>query len=181
MTDLDPVKVSDNITHPIDFLSTYKDHISGFEGKATGVGYSMHNNIMVILTRKSTDPKKKGESYGFKLQDLESVGGSRLKKSVIPEHEIEFGAEYEDSLTGFKGVAAGIIYSSNKCVQVRLATGDENNNPIDDVTDIQNIKPVDPENTKPITATSNTSPGTTRPISNSDMRDHARGSNNPSY
>lgn len=170
MTDhkkLDPVEVSDAIRHPVDMLATYEDTISGFQGVVTSIGYTFTKGIAVALTRKGTQPHDKGETHIFRLQQLAPVDGSRLKYDMLPEHQIEFLKKYTDTITGFTGLATYITYSANKCVQVDLATGDTTNKPVDHFCDIQNIKPVEPESTKPITATSNTHPGAARPAANS--------------
>lgn len=157
---IDPVQTSNTTTHPVDFLSTYKDKVTGFTGKATAVLYNGGNHVVVSLT--TTRDGKPVQQY-IRLGRLVPVNGARIDYHHQAKLPITFYEDYQDDVTGYIGKAVGIIFSSSKCVQVFLAKGTENSVE-EEIFDIGNLSPV----SKDVPAhalTHDTNPGAPRGIS----------------
>lgn len=154
----DPVVASNSITHPIDLRKKYSDVVSGFEGTATGIGYTNSDGVSVILSKGDKDGKPVSINIG--IARVRSVDGSRVDLSLKPELPITFLEEYEDEISGFKGLAVMIMYSSNKCVQVDLGRADKDGNPEYVFFDIQNLIPA--KGVKEHNITSEKAPGAPR-------------------
>ena len=156
----DPVEASNDalIKHPVKFLQVVTDVISGYTGKVTGISYKRNNRVLVHVTHPSGKANKASETWLFELDDIVSEQHIQYTRPTLP---VSLLAEYRDTVTGFVGRAVSVTYSANKCIQVQLATGDDDNVPVQAYVDIQSLEAITPEALQP-TITSDSNPGAAR-------------------
>lgn len=146
--------------HPVQFRQELRDTVSGFTGVVSSIGYK-RTTAVVSLVRPSKKSNAVGDCFAFAVEDLVATDGSVIRFYVRPKLPVTLGAKYKDSITGFTGVATHIIFSANKCIQVMLSTGDDDNKPVSNWFDIQDIEALDEEAEQP-KQTSDTNPGAPR-------------------